>query len=251
MTDFAMRDKQRPTGGDWQRPSMKLSMIVPTFNEEQTIERVIARVLATKFPAELELILVDDHSTDRTMAIERRLCERARGVSVKVIRSRTRRGKSACIRRGLKHATGDIVIVQDGDLEYDPRDIPKLLGPILDGHAQVSLGSRFLGRWWPRGMGWLSFLANRFLTWLTNRLYGLRLTDVETCYKAIRRDQLRQLRFRGHRFEFDLELVAQLARRGARLAERPISYSGRTRREGKKVRARDFVLAVWTLLRER
>lgn len=230
---------------------MKLSIIIPTFNEEPTIERLIRRLLQTPFPIAYEVIVVDDHSTDRTYAIERRLRETIQRVPVKVVRNRTNKGKGACIRQGLKHARGDLVVIQDGDLEYHPRQIPKLLQPILQGRADVVCGSRFLRGWWPDGMSLASLCANRLLTWLTNVLYGIRLTDMETCYKVMRREQVRSLRLRCDRFETEPELVAKLAKQGCRFVDVPIAYRGRSRREGKKIRAKDFFIALWTLLRYR
>lgn len=228
---------------------MRLSIIIPTFNEERTIEQLVQRIVSIRFPIDFEVVIVDDHSSDRTYAIERRLSQTIGQAQIKVLRNRTNKGKGACIRQGLKHATGELVIVQDGDLEYDPREIPRLLTPMLTGRAQVVYGSRFLGARWPRGMAWPNWTANRLLTWLTNRLYGLRLTDMETCYKVMGRKLLTGLRLRTNRFEFEPEVTAKLAARGVRITEVPISYRGRTRREGKKIRAKDFVIAVWTLLR--
>ncbi len=230
---------------------MKLSIVIPTFNEEPTIERLIRRVLETTFPIDYELVVVDDRSTDRTYAIERRLRESASRVPFKVLRNRVNKGKGACIRQGLKHSTGHFVVIQDGDLEYDPRDIPKLLHPILSGEADVVCGSRFLRRRWPVGMSLASFCANHLLTWLTNVLYGLRLTDMETGYKAMKREHLTALRLRCDRFEFEPEVMAKLAKQGRRILEVPIPYRGRSRREGKKIRAKDFFIALWTLLRYR
>jgi len=230
---------------------MRLSIIIPTFNEEATIERLIRRLLEVPFPIDYELILVDDHSGDRTGAIERWLGATAGRGRIAVIRNRAHRGKGACIRQGVERATGDLVIVQDGDLEYDPREIPALLDPILAGRAEVVYGSRFLRQPWPPGMAWPNYVANRVLTWLTNQLYRLHLTDMETCYKVMPRERLRSLALRAMRFEFEPEVTAKIARRGIAIREVPISYHGRTRGQGKKIRARDFAIAVWTLLRYR
>ncbi|MBI4354296.1 MAG: glycosyltransferase family 2 protein [Candidatus Omnitrophica bacterium] len=230
---------------------MKLSILIPTFNEEQTIERLLRRILETAFPIDYEVVIVDDHSTDHTYAIERRLRESVSRVPFKVLRNRVNKGKGACIRQGLKHATGDLVVIQDGDLEYDPRQIPRLLQPILDGNADIVCGSRFLKRRWPEGMGWASWCANRVLTGMTNVLYGLRVTDLETCYKVMKREQLTALRLRCNRFEFEPEAMAKLAKQGRRIVDAPITYHGRSRREGKKIRAKDFFIACWTLLRYR
>jgi glycosyltransferase involved in cell wall biosynthesis len=233
------------------REGMRLSIIIPTFNEERTIEQLTHCIFATPFPVGYELVVVDDHSSDRTFAIERRLRQLLGGDRIKVLRNRTNKGKGACIRQGLKHATGDLVIVQDGDLEYDPSDIPTLLGPVLEGKVDVVYGSRFLRRAWPSGMAWPNYLANRLLTWLTNRLYRLHLTDMETCYKLMRRELLKNLRVQANRFEFEPEITAKLSRCGIRIKETSISYHGRTPQEGKKIRAKDFFIAAWTLLRYR
>ncbi len=229
----------------------RLSILMPIFNEQETVARIVQRILQTTFPIPIELIIVDDHSTDRTFAILKRLGHAPEGMLLKVIRNRVNKGKGACIRQALMHATGTLVVVQDGDLEYDPTDIPALLRPMLAQEAAVVYGSRFL-RWrWPAGMSWPNYVANRTLTWLTNRLYGVRLTDMETCYKLLPRDLLRYLRVRADRFEFEPEITAKLARSGVSIVEWPISYHGRTRREGKKIKASDFLIALWVLLRYR
>jgi len=230
---------------------MKLSIIIPAFNEERTIEELVRRILAVSFPLEYEVILVDDHSSDRTAEIGRRLIATAGAGKITVLRNRVNQGKGACIRQGLKHARGELVIVQDGDLEYDPSEIPSLLKPMLDHGAEAVYGSRFLIGRRPAGMAWKNYLANRLLTWLTNALYGLRLTDMETCYKLMTRARLRSLRLRAKRFEFEPEVTAQLGRQGVDITEVPISYCGRSYLEGKKIRARDFLMALWTLLRYR
>lgn len=230
---------------------MKLSIIIPTFNEERTIETVVRRLLAVRFPVDTELILVDDHSTDRTFAIAQRLSRTVGARAVTILRNRVNKGKGACIRQGLKHASGDWVTIQDADLEYDPDDLPALLEPLLAGLAGAAYGSRFLSRRWPKAMARPNYLANRALTALTNTLYGTRLTDMETCYKIIRRDLLCRLRLRAARFEFEPEVTAKLARLGCRIVERPIRYEGRTRHEGKKIRAKDFLIALQVLLANR
>lgn len=228
-----------------------LSIIMPTFNEERTIEAVIRRLLAVRFPVDIELILVDDHSTDQTVAVERRLAGLMGDRRVTILRNRVNKGKGACIRQGLKHASGEWVTIQDADLEYDPQDLPALLAPLRAGEADAVYGSRFLARRWPRAMAWPNYAANRLLTALTNAVYGTRLTDMETCYKVLRRDVLRRLRLRAERFEFEPEVTAQLARLGCRIVERPIRYEGRTRQAGKKIRAKDFFIALRVLLMQR
>ncbi len=231
------------------RTAVTLSIVIPTFNEERTIEELVRRLLAVRFPVPVEVVLVDDRSQDRTHAIERRLRDTAHGSPIRVLRNRVNKGKGACIRQGLKHAGGELVVVQDGDLEYDPRDLPSLLGPLLHGKAEAVYGSRFLRSSKPDGMAWPNLVANRWLTWLTNVLYGTRLTDMETCYKIVRRDRLMRLKLRAARFEFEPEVTAKLAKSGVTIVEQPIGYHGRTRREGKKIRAKDFFIAVWVLLR--
>lgn len=228
---------------------MKLSIIIPTFNEERTVERLIRRLLATRFPVAYELVVVDDHSGDRTFAIERRLRRIVDRVPITVIRLPANRGKGACIRKGLRYATGELVVVQDGDLEYKPREIPRLLRPILEGRAEVVYGSRFLSRRWPSGMALPHYAANQLLRWAVNGLYGVRLTDPMTCYKVMPRGLLQRLDVRADRFEFETEVTAKIIRQGLRITELPIAYHGRTRREGKKIRAKDFFINVWTLLR--
>ena len=239
---------------------MKLSIIIPTFNEERTIIQVLERLQSVAFPIEYELIVVDDHSTDGTFAIEQAVGRHHRSAGagsagpsrIVVLRNRVNQGKGASIRLGLKHATGDAVVVQDADLEYHPRELLKLLPPLLEGPPNVAvIGSRFRGRRWPRGMGPASFAANHVLTWLTNALYGLRLSDMECCYKIVPTQMLRRARLRACRFEIEPELVAKLARAGVRFVERPILYDGRSYAEGKKIRAKDFFLAVWALIRWR
>ncbi len=160
-------------------------------------------------------------------------------------------GKGAAIRQGLKHLTGDIVIVQDADNEYDPDEIPKLVEPILAGQADAVYGSRFKEAWHPEGMGFLSWAANRTLTTLTNVLYRARLTDMETCYKAVRASLLDDIELRCNRFDFEPDITAQLLKRKIDILELPVTYLGRSAEDGKKIRARDFLQAVWVLLRDR
>ena len=237
-----------PDGG----AAVMLSILIPMFNEAGTIRALLQRILDTPFAMPYEIILVDDRSTDDTLAVVRALQAANTGAHIRVITNPMNEGKGASIRRGFTSARGEFVIVQDGDLEYDPRQIPQLLQPLLEGHQGAVYGSRFLtaqGR--PEGMAWLNYLANRLLTWLTNGLYRTRLTDMETCYKALRRCHLTQLELRSTRFEFEPEITAQLARSGIPIIEIPIGYRGRTAQEGKKIRLRDFFIAVWTLVRYR
>ena len=224
---------------------MRLSVVIPVFNEAETVCEVIDRVRRT--PYNTEIIVVDDGSTDATSD---KLAGLAPSDDLRLLRHETNLGKSAALRTGFGHVTGDIVIVQDADLEYDPRDYEKLLEPILDGRADVVFGSRFLGG--PhRVLFFWHYLGNRFLTLLSNALTNLNLTDMETCYKAFRSPVLQDLVLKSNRFGFEPEFTAKVARRGLRIYEVPISYSGRTYAEGKKITWHDGVSALLTILRFR
>lgn len=226
---------------------MKLSIIIPTYNERDTIREILRRVQeAPTAGLTKEIIVVDDGSTDGTRDILRALDP---GEGVQVFYHAENRGKGAAIRTGLSHATGDIVLIQDADLEYDPRDYPALLQPILEGRAGVVYGSRFLG---PRkAMFFWHMLGNKFLTLVTNVLYDSILSDMETGYKAFRADIIRGLPLRSRRFEFEPEITAKVLKRGHRIYEVPISYTGREYHEGKKITWRDGFSALWTLLKYR
>lgn len=222
---------------------MKLSIVIPAFNEAATIAEVIARVRAT--PYDTEIILVDDASTDGTW-------ERMAEVGDGAVRIRHERnmGKGAALRSGFERVTGDYVIIQDADLEYDPKDYGRLLEPLLDGRADVVFGSRFLGDTHRVLLFWHS-VGNKFLTLLSNALTNINLTDMETCYKAFRADILRDLNFRSNRFGFEPEFTAKVAKRGYRIYEVAISYSGRSYADGKKITWRDGLSALFTILRFR
>jgi len=225
---------------------MKLSVIMPVYNEEATVKEIVARVLAESH--EKELIIVDDGSADNTLAILEWLSKRY-GDTIKLLSHETNKGKGAAVRTALTQVSGDVVIIQDADLEYDPQDYEGLVGPIKKGTADVVYGSRFLeGR---RGTLFSAYLANRFLTFLTNLLYNANLTDMETCYKAIRASLLEDLVLRSNAFDIEPEITAKLLKAGARLREVPIRYAGRTYQEGKKIGWRDGLQAIWTLLKYR
>jgi glycosyltransferase involved in cell wall biosynthesis len=220
---------------------------MPVFNEVRTLRDIVARVLATPLPK--ELIIVDDGSTDGT----RRLLEDlARHPDVVVVMHERNRGKGAALRSGFAAATGDLVVVQDADLEYDPVEYPKLLQPILDGKADVVFGSRFIGGDSHRVLYFWHSVGNRVLTLLSNIFTNLNLTDMETCYKVFRREVIQSLSLEEDRFGFEPEVTARLAAiAGIRIYEVGISYSGRTYEEGKKIGWRDGVRAVWCIWKYR
>lgn len=221
-----------------------LSVVIPAYNEAGTVARAIERVRAV--PLRLEIVVVDDGSTDGTRQILERL--HADGLVDQLALHPHNCGKGAAVRSGIQHATGDVIVIQDADLEYDPFDLPRLLQPIQDGRADAVFGSRFRGSeqrvlyFWHR-------VGNGVLTVLSNMLTDLNLTDMETCYKMIRADLLRSLPLRTNRFGIEPELTARLAQARARIYEVPISYDGRTYAEGKKIGWRDGVAALWHIVR--
>ncbi|MCS5628695.1 MAG: glycosyltransferase family 2 protein [Planctomycetes bacterium] len=226
---------------------MKLSIVVPIFNEASTVDEIVRRIQAVPLEGvEKNLILVDDGSSDGT---RERLEEIAEQDRVKVLYLAQNRGKGAALREGFAIATGDIVLVQDADLEYDPADYPRLIAPILDGRADVVYGSRFVGGDAHRVLYFWHSVGNRLLTLLSNAFTNLNLTDVWTCYKAFRREVLEGIELRENRFGFEPEVTARVAAAGYRIYEIGISYSGRTYHEGKKIGWRDGVRAVWCILR--
>jgi len=220
----------------------QVSVIVPCYNERTTVGELLRRVIAV--PVDKEIIVVDDCSTDGSFEIVSALASRQ--PSIRQIRQERNQGKGAALRRGFQEARGDIVLVQDADLEYDPREYPRLLQPILDGHADVVYGSRFEGH--PRRvMMYWHTLGNNFLTWLSNIVTNLNLTDMETGYKAFRREVIQSINLKSNRFGFEPEITAKIARRGYRVYEVPISYHGRDYWEGKKINWKDGFSAVWTI----
>ncbi len=229
----------------------KLSILVPAYNEAKTLKRLVRKILAVPFPVDYEIIIIDDHSDDRTFLVAQALAGLDTARRIRLFRNETNYGKGYSIQRGLRYATGDIVVVQDADFEYDPAEIPRLLVPILERRALAVYGSRFLGRRIPSGMAPANWLANRFLTWATNKLYGVHLTDMETCYKLIRVDALEGVTLSAHRFDFEPEMTANLIKKGIEICELPIAYHGRTAAEGKKIRARDFWIALRVLFTHR
>jgi len=229
----------------------KLSILIPAYNEAPTLRRLVERVLAVRFPVPYEILLVDDCSQDKTYEIAELLSQEDPGRRIRVFRNEKNGGKGYSILRGLEHAQGDVAVVQDADFEYDPEDLPRLLEPLLKDTGEVVYGSRFLASGIPQGMAFPNYLANRFLTVFTNLLFGTRLTDMETCYKIIPVGLMRSLQLRARRFDFEPEVTSKLAKRGVRIVELPIRYAGRTASEGKKIKARDFFMAMQTLFQER
>lgn len=223
---------------------MKLSIVMPVYNEKDTLREIVGRVLRVDTGLESELIAVDDFSTDGTRDILKGLND----PRIRVFYHEKNKGKGAALRTGFAQASGDIVLVQDADLEYDPREYPQLLAPILDGRADVVYGSRFLSGPHRVLFFWHS-VGNRLLTMACNMLSNLNLTDMETCYKTFRAEVLRNMRLRSNRFGIEPELTAKVARGGWRIYEVGISYSGRSYEEGKKITWKDGLKAVYSIVR--
>jgi glycosyltransferase involved in cell wall biosynthesis len=224
---------------------MKLSIIIPCYNEKDTIREIVQAVRAAPV-VEKEIIIVDDCSTDGTRDILR---SEIVPLVEKVIFHETNKGKGAAMRTGIREATGDIVIVQDADLEYDPQEYPRVIEPILQGKADVVYGSRFLGGRPHRVLFFWHYMGNKFLTILSNMFTDLNLTDMETCYKAFRREIIQAVHIEESRFGFDPEVTAKVAKMGVRFYEVGISYYGRSYAEGKKIGWKDGVRAIYCILK--
>lgn len=221
-----------------------ISVIIPVFNEEKTIAPIIERVKNVPLPIAREIIVVDDASTDKTVQILKAIS------GIRLVESSRNQGKGAALRKGFEAAGGDLILVQDADLEYHPEEYPKLLAPILAGKADIVYGSRFLRK--PRGtfLFW-HYLGNKFLTALSNRAGRVRLTDMETCYKVFRREVLQKISLTSNRFGFEPEFTIKAARRGFRFAEVPIHYTARSYRSGKKIGWKDGIEAIAVIFRAR
>jgi glycosyltransferase involved in cell wall biosynthesis len=224
---------------------MKVSVVIPCFNERDTIEQVVNSVRNAPVQ-DIEIIVVDDGSTDGTIGV---LKEKVAGLADQIIYQPANRGKGAALRTGFAAATGDIILVQDADLEYSPSDYPALLQPIFSGSADVVFGSRFLGGRPHRVLYFWHMVGNRFLTLLSNMFTNLNLTDLESCYKAFRAPLLKNLDLREKGFGFEPEITAKLAKTRCRIYEVGISYSGRTYEEGKKVNWKDGFRAIYAIVR--
>jgi glycosyltransferase involved in cell wall biosynthesis len=229
-----------------QTPPACLSVVIPVYNEELTLADVVHKVLAV-VPHLLEIIIVDDCSTDRTGQVTRELAEAHTQVSF--TRHAKNSGKTEALKTGFALTKGDIVIVQDADLEYDPQEIQDVVQPILDGHADVVYGSRFLVRKATRVLYFYHFLGNKLLTFASNLLTNLNMTDVETGYKAFRGEIIRNMVIVSHGFGFEIEVTAKVSKLGCAIYEVPISYYGRTYEEGKKIGTADGLAALWFILR--
>jgi len=228
---------------------MLLSVVIPVYNEKQTLFEIIRRVLAAPITLQREIILVDDASTDGTTELYPLLEKEFPGAGIRLLRQPVNQGKGAALRRGFAEARGDIILVQDADLEYSPQDYPKLLRPILDGRADVVYGSRFVGGDEHRVLYFWHYVGNRFLTLLSNMFTNLNLTDMETCYKVFRAEVIKGMRLRSNRFGFEPEVTAKVARGRWRVYEVGISYSGRSYEEGKKITWRDGLKAIFCIVR--
>lgn len=231
---------------------MMLSVVIPVYNEEKTIQELIRRVVAEKTPK--EIIVVDDGSTDETERKLQSFKDAKLQRKLKIIRNEKNKGKGYSVRRGIKEAMGDVLIIQDADLEYNPEDYQKLLKPILEGKTQVVYGSRLIqlklelfgNNKTPLP---LHYLVNKFLSFMTNVLYGSHLTDMETCYKMMTKEVYQGLNLVSDRFEIEPEITAKILKSGYKILEVPIQTKPRNYKEGKKIKTKDAILAVWTLLR--
>ncbi len=228
---------------------MKLSIIIPAYNEEKTILEVIGRVKKTALKdITKEIIIVDDFSTDNT----KNLLSNLKDSSIKIFFHQKNQGKGAAIRTGLNHATGDIILIQDADLEYNPAEYPKLLQPIIEGSEKVVYGSRLETiRKNMQNMYKLHYFGNVFLTVMTNILYGAKITDMETGYKVFRKEVIENMKLRARRFDFEPEITAKILKRGYRIKEIPISFAARKFDEGKKITWRDGIKALYYLIKYR
>ena len=226
---------------------MKLSIVIPVYNEAKTIQSIVDAVQGIEVDMEKEIILIDDCSSDGSRDVLTRIA--AEQSNLKVLGHEVNQGKGAALHTGFSAATGDIVLIQDADLEYDPHEYPRLLKPILDGHADVVYGSRFLGGGAHRVVYYWHYLGNKFLTTLSNMTTNLNLTDMEVCYKVFKREIIQSIPLKEKRFGFEVEITAKIAKRKLRIYEVPISYYGRDYSEGKKIGWKDGVSALRCIIK--
>ena len=226
---------------------MKLSIVIPVYNECGTIEKIIRQVSDINVGIDKEIVIVDDCSTDGTREILRKM--KSEDEARKIFFQEKNKGKGAALRRGFKEADGDVVVVQDADLEYDPNDYKTMLAPVLQGHADVVYGSRFLGGGPHRVVFFWHYIGNKFLTTLSNMMTDLNFTDMEVCYKMFKKEVLDHIEIREERFGFEPEITAKIARGNWRIYEVPISYYGRNYTEGKKITWKDGFRALWCIIK--
>jgi dolichol-phosphate mannosyltransferase len=224
---------------------MRLSIIIPAYNEKKTLLKVLKSIEKVDIGfIEKEIIIVDDFSTDGT----KELLETLKEKKTKIIYQKMNCGKGFAIRTGLSNSTGDIILIQDADLEYNPKDYNKLLKPILFGNTQVVYGSRFMNK--NQKIKFNSFfIGNKFLSLLTTLLYRQKITDMETCYKVFKKEAIKDLKLKSRRFEFEPEITAKILKKKVKILEIPISYNPRGKKEGKKIKCRDGIIAIWTLIK--
>lgn len=227
---------------------MIISIVMPVYNEENTIQAILEKVKNVELPLNKEIIIVDDCSTDKTRDILKGI-ESAGSNNITIVYHEVNQGKGAALKTGFAEANGDIVIIQDADLEYDPGEYSKLVNPILDGKADVVYGSRFTGEGPHRVLYYWHYVGNRFLTLMSNMFTNLNLNDMETCYKVFKKEIISQIDIEEKRFGFEPEITAKIAKLDCRIYEVGISYSGRTYAEGKKINWKDGVRALWCILK--